>query len=727
MRDRFPALNRLESGPFRSRVPYVRQQSATDCGPACLTSVLRLHGMDVAYQRVKEVCGSTATGTSAQMLIQGAEFFGLLARGISIDVEDIEDLPQGSVLHWGFQHFIVLDHVRTSGADIVDPGMGPRRVTQEELKRKFTGVAIVFEKTERFSPGTRRIPGLFGYLMRLLEHRALLVRVLMMSVGMQVLGLGLPVLTGLLVDRVIPHGDVDLLRAVSLGLALVLVTQVMTSLMRAHLLLNLRTQVDVQMTLEFLDHLVELPYSFFQGRSAGDLMMRLNSNSIVRETLTSTALSGVLDGTLVCTYLAVIVFVQPLLGAVVVLLGLLRIVIFLVTRHRIRDLMAEGLAAQAASSNYQVQMLQGMETLKASGVEGRAVEKWSGLFVDVLNVSLRRGRLSAVVSTLLEAVSYCSPLVVLVIGGMLVINGHLSLGSMLALSALAAGFLNPVGSLVNTAVQIQEAGSYIDRLNDVMTTEREVDRDKVSPAPVLEGRITLESVTFRYSPLVPPAVHDVSLDIRPGEMVALVGRSAAGKSTLASLLMALYRPASGRILYDQHDLAFLDVRGVRRQIGIVTQHPYFFGATVRENIALANSALSMEEVERAAKCAHLHDEIIQMPMGYDTPVLDGGQSLSGGQRQRLALARALANDPKILILDEATSALDADMERRIQDSIAGLACTRIVIAHRLSTIRSADQIIVLDAGGIVERGDHEGLMSSAGLYRDLLERQIASR
>jgi ABC-type bacteriocin/lantibiotic exporter with double-glycine peptidase domain len=308
---------------------------------------------------------------------------------------------------------------------------------------------------------------------------------------------------------------------------------------------------------------------------------------------------------------------------------------------------------------------------------------------------------------------------------MRVLDGQLTLGTMLGLNALAAGFLGPLSGLVTTAVQLQLMASYVERIDDVMQAEPEQDRAKVRAVEKLSGRIELDHVSFRYSPLAPLVVEDVSLKIEPGQFVALVGPSGSGKSTLASLLLALYRPTAGRILYDNADLSELDARSVRRQMGIVVQRPYLFGTTLAANIALADPLIPLNEVERAAKLAQIHDEITAMPMGYDTPVIAAGSSISGGQRQRIAIARALVNQPAILLLDEATSALDSVTERKVQDALSGLACTRVVIAHRLSTVLQADTILVMVGGRIVEQGKHGELLARGGVYRDLVEAQLS--
>ncbi len=724
---RFSALRRL-GGRKQRRIPFVQQDTNMDCAAACLTMVLGLHGKLLDLADVRQVVGSGRGGASAEAVLTAARWFGLRGRGVRIDrVEDLAALEPGAILHWRFSHFVVLEHLRADRLSIVDPAGGRRVVSAQEARRSFTGVALLFEPAENFERTTAGAPrrGLQRYLQPLLARSGSLARVLAMSFLIQLFALAVPLLIGVLVDRVVPHRDADLLVVLAAGLAALVGFNMLAVLIRSHLLLDLRTRLDAQLTLDFVDHLVALPFSFFQERSAGDLMMRMNSNATVREVLTSGALSAVLDGLMVSLYLVVLVIASPRLSVLVLVLALLRIVLLFATRARQKELMTQSLETQSAAQSYQVQLLAGIETLKASGSEDRAVEHWSNLFVDTLNVSLARGRLQAIIDSLLGGLAMASPLAILIYGVQQVFTGALSLGEMLALNALASGFLVPLTQLVMTGFQFQLLDSYLDRIDDVMQTSREQEPGASRPAAPLRGAICLENVSFRYGPAAPEVVRGVSVDIPRGSFVAVVGRSGAGKSTLANLLVGLYRPSEGRILFDGGDLAELDLRSVRGQLGVVPQYPYLFGMSIRANIMLADPTLPLSRVVEAARLAHIHEDIQAMALAYDTLLSDGGASLSGGQRQRLALARALVTRPAILLLDEATSALDAITEKLIQTELAGLRCTRIVVAHRLSTIRHADLILVMDEGRIVEYGTHGELAASGGTYAGLIAQQVS--
>ncbi|HEY9422889.1 MAG TPA: peptidase domain-containing ABC transporter [Thermoanaerobaculia bacterium] len=722
---RFPALERLALSGRRQRVPFVQQNTSSDCGAASLTMVLGYHGKHLRLDDVRKVTGFGRDGADALAILSAARVFGLRGRGVKVEeVDDLRFLPSGSILHWQFNHFLVFERLTPEGAELVDPASGRRRASREELGRSFTGVALTFEPGEDFEPQEGEGRRWDRFLRLLRDHSGVLKRVLVTSAMVQLFALAVPVLMGVLVDRVIPRGDLQFLGVLSAGLAAIVGFSFLSSLLRSFLLLYMRTHLDARMTLDFLDHLVDLPYAFFQQRSAGDLIMRMGSNATVREILTSGALSGVLDGFLVTLYLILLFVTSPSMGVLVLGLGGIRVGLFLFTRKKHRDLMSRSLQTEARSQSYQVNLLAGIETLKASGAEHRAVEQWSHLYVDVLNISLARGRLSAFVDSTLAALGMASPLVVLVWGGLQVLRGELTLGTMLAMNALAAGFLTPLSTLITNAFQFQLLGSYLDRIEDVFETPREQDPAAVKPAPRLKGGIRLDNVSFRYGPHAPWAVENVSVDIPPGRFVALVGRSGAGKSTLASLLVGLYRPSEGKILFDGTDLEELDLRSVRRQVGVVPQHPYLFGTSIRSNIVLSDPSLPLSRAVEAAKLAHIHEDVMMMPMGYETILADGGASLSGGQRQRLALARALVHRPAILLLDEATSALDTRTEREIQRELSALRTTRIVIAHRLSTIRDADLILVMDQGRLVEQGRHDELLALGGVYASLVAAQM---
>ena len=717
------ALDRLHLVVSHKKIPLIHQVSQLDCGVASLAMVLGYHGRHVRREELRDLIGVDRDGANAYAILVAARQHGLRARGLKIDVEDLGHLDPATILHWEFNHFVVFERVRGDWVHLLDPASGRRRVSLAQFRRAFTGVALAFEPSETFERASARPRPIAHHFSEVLRGGQF-ARVLTLSLALQAFALVTPIITGAVVDSVVPRGDLHLLGVLGLGAFFTTVFYLVATFTRSNLLLHLRTRLDAAMSMAFVEHLVSLPYVFFQRRSAGDLLMRLNSNSTIRELLTSGLLSTLLDGSMAILYLLALLALSPSLAAVSVVLGLLQLLVFWVSWARRGELMADDLRVQAKSRAYEIEMLNGIETLKAMGVEPSAVQTWSNLFVDTLNTSLARGRLAAVVDSLLATLRLAAPVAVLALGAARVLDGELSMGSMLALDALAIGFLMPLGALVVTASQLQILGTFLDRLDDVFDTAPEAGSENRQDGPALSGAIALQDVSFRYGERSRFVVRELSVTVKAGQFVAIVGPSGSGKSTLASLLVALCAPTNGRVSYDGRDLASLNPRSVRRQIGVVVQKPYLFAASVRANIALADDSLPLEAIIVAAKAAGIHDEIMAMPMQYETLMSDGGSALSGGQRQRLALARALVHTPAIILLDEATSSLDSIAEARVQATLDEMRCTRIVIAHRLSTILTADLVLMMKDGQVVERGTHAELVAQRGAYYELVQAQL---
>lgn len=725
--ERFPVLDKLGALLPRDRIPFVPQTTPTDCGVACLAMVLAYYGREARIEELRDVLGAGRDGASALSIVDGAAAYGLLARGLRVEPKDLVEMQTPAVIHWRMRHFVVLDEVTPEGARIIDPAIGPRLVTWDELHRSFTGVAIVFDKTDKFVAKKDGTTGaLLDHLKRMAFKSPLIGRVVVTSVLLQVFAMMLPLVNGRIVDRVLPRNDGHLLMVLTIGVIATAAFSFLAVLVRAWLLVELRTRLDVQMTLGFLDHMLRLPYAFFQRRQAGDLMMRVNSNATIREILTSGVLSGLIDTVLVVCYLALLIAMSAKLAALAVGLVLLQSLVFVVLRNKQRELAAGSLAKQAEAESWLVELLGGMETLKATGTEHRAAQRWASLYVDVMNLTLKRSSLGGISDSIMGTLRMATPFLLLFVGSIEVMNGSMSLGTMLSANAFAAGFVGPVTSLVGILSQLQVVKTYLARIEDVMVAKPEQYGVDVRMPPVLTGHVMVENVSFRYGPKSPLVVKDASFHVKPGEMFALVGKSGCGKSSLASLLVGLHLPTNGAVKYDGHRLQDLELGALRRQIGVVVQKPYIFGATVRANITMFDPSVPQEDIERASRMACIHDDIMKMPLGYDTPLTAAGSSLSGGQRQRIALARALVRNPRILLLDEATSALDNVTEQQVMASLRQSGATIFVVAHRLTTIKTANFILVMEDGALIEGGTHDQLLRMNGLYTELVRAQDPS-
>jgi ATP-binding cassette, subfamily B, bacterial len=716
--------------PFRWRrrqLPIVLQMTTTQCGAACLTMILKYYGRALSLATVSEQMDVGRDGATALAIAQAARRHGLKVQAYTGEPHLLAQVRLPAILHWNFSHFVVLEQWSPTEAVIVDPASGRRPVASDEFDRSFTGIVLTLEPGESFRQ--QRLPR-SANLWRPQLHRLLIasgawrtgLKALLATVAVQALAVSFPLLTQLAVDHIVPQRQWELLPVLSAGVTAIVLMQLIVSYLRRLLLIRLQANVDTGLMAGFLDHLLALPYRFFQQRTSGDLLLRLSSNTVLRDLLTTQTISALLDSVLIITLL-IILFVQaPLFGAIALGLGAVQILLLLASTNRMHDLAHRHLAAQAETQAYLVEALAGMHMVKATGAEEPVLQRWAALHNKSLAVTLEKQKLSALIETLLHSLQLATPCLLLLLGVQQVLAGTLSLGAMLALNTLVMGFLAPLETLVSSAQQLQSAGAHLARLADVLEAPRET---QGVVAPALTGKVELRNVSFQYDRHSPPILKDVSVRVEPGQRVAIVGRSGSGKSTLARLLLGLHQPTSGAIYVDNVPLEQLDKRALRRQMGVVLQEVFLFSGSIRQNIAFGHQDLSLETILEATRLACIDRDIAHMPMNFETMVAEGGAGLSGGQRQRLALARALVRKPAILLLDEATSHLDMVTEQQIEQNLRTLGCTQFVIAHRLSTVRQADQILVMDQGRIVECGRHDQLLAQRGVYYELLMSQVA--
>ena len=710
----------------RKKVPVIIQMSAVECGAACLAMILSYYGRQTSISEVREQCGIGRDGLSALGLVKAANAYGLRTRALTIESQDLRFVTLPAIIHWDFNHFLVLERWSSRAVNIVDPAQGRLRLGVAEFERHFTGVVILLEPGVTFERGgsSARISAR-AYAANYIKMAPLsLLQVIGASLLLQLFGLALPILTKVVVDQMIPLGLQNELALLGLGMVILLLAQLVTTLLRGLVLLYLQTRIDIRMMLSFFEHLLTLPVRFFQQHSSGDLVARMGSNQVIRDTISNQLISTLLDGSFVLVYFFILLSQSRIYSLVVLCIGLLQVVLLLSTARLMHRLSQRVLAAQGKALGYATEVLVGMLTLKAMGAEQTVMERWSNLFFDGINTSVRQNTATTLLTTALSAISTGAPLALLWLGTAQVLAGQLPLGTMLAFNALGIAFLTPLTTLVTSGQNLQLIASHLERISDVLETQPEQESNAQQLPPQLIGNVRLDHVDFRYDAQAPLVLKDIHLDICAGQKVAIVGRTGSGKSTLGHLLLGLYLPTGGKIYYDELLLQQLNYRAVRSQFGVVIQNSRLFNGTIRENILLGNPDVSMEQVIQAAQLAEIHEEIMTMPMKYETRVAEDGNVLSGGQRQRIALARALVKRPALLLLDEATSALDVTTEQAIERNLHELSCTQIIIAHRLSTVRNADLILVLDRGTIIEQGSHEELLRKQGAYARLIQDQL---
>lgn len=701
------------------------QHANTDCAAACLAMVLEFHGRHVGISAARRLLPAERGGCSALAILDAGAKHELHGRGLHVAAADLRQLRPGSVLYVDGAHFVVFEASGPAGSVvIIDPAHGRLRLSRDEIVARFSGIAVELWPSPEFQPLRRQGSALARYLRPVLHRRKDLSAALAFSLVLVLLSLAAPLTTRFIIDDLIPTSTNGWALLFAAGVLCIALSQALTTGLRGATLVRLRDAVDRVLMSDLVHKLLSLPYSFFQRRPVGDLVMRLGSTAQVREVLTGSALSAVLDGGLVVIYLAVLTWLSPMMAAAAVGLAALQVGLFLASRRPLQEHTARYLAAEAESRGYQTRMLIGIEALKAMGATQEAESHFASTLERVLAAGRRRGTFAARFEGVAAGLRALAPLTVLGVGAYVVLEGGMSMGEMLGSAQLAAMFLVPMSALVETATQTQMLRSDIDRLEDIHGAPSERSGDS-EPAAV--GAVELHNVVFAYDTTEQPCLRGIDLRVAPGQHIALVGPSGSGKSTVARILLGLALPQRGRVLIGGIELKHCRLDAVRRSCGIVTQDSALFSLTIAENIRLGRPDATDAQVQRAAQLAQVHDEIFAMPMGYSTSLSDGGSMLSGGQRQRLCLARALVREPKLLVLDEATSALDTIREQAIYRELATLGCTVITIAHRLSTVREAESIHVLEDGRIVESGRHQELVDRGGHYRNLLHAQFGTR
>ena len=718
--------NKVPVSPGKvAKVPVILQLETLECGAASLAMVMAYYNKWVPLEQLRVDCGVSRDGSNAKNLLLAARSYGMSAKGYRMEPQGLKENGRfPCIIHWNFNHFVVLDGFRRNRAVLNDPARGLVEVSMEEFDQAFTGVFILLEPAEGFVPDGKPKSMLGFVRKRLTGAKDALIFTTLVSLIAALIGVINPVFSRVFVDKLLTGLNPGWVTPFFVLLTAFALIQIALSGMQAIYALKLQGKLAIKANAEFMWHVIRMPVDFFSQRMAGDIVARKSTNESIASTLINTLAPTVLNLAMMAVYLLVILRVSVALT----LIGVTGMVINILVNRYISgkriNISRVQMRDEAKLASTTVAGIEMIETIKASGAENGFFEKWAGYQASVNSQNVKALKMNEYYGLIPQLVSTLVNMGILALGLFLILQGEFTVGLLFAFQMMLTAFMNPVMELANTGTTIREMRTNMERIEDVLEYPVDVEYPAEYPADVgygkLSGNLELRNVTFGYSRLAPPLIENFSMTLKAGQKVAFVGSSGCGKSTLSKLISGLYKPWSGEILFDGKPISEIDHNVFTGSLAVVDQDITLFEDSIANNIKMWDSSIEDYEMILASRDAMLHEDIMQRDGGYQYRMLEGGKDFSGGQRQRMEIARVLSQDPTILIMDEATSALDAQTECDVVKAIKDRGITCVVIAHRLSTIRDCDEIIVLDHGRIVERGTHEALMDNHGIYEELI-------
>ncbi len=698
----------------------VMQMEALECGAAALSMVLGYYGKWIPLEQVREVCGTSRDGTSARSILVAARSYGLEGNGYSVEPEALEGM-QPAILHWNYNHFVVFKGFRHGRAYINDPASGPLEVKMDTFRQSFTGTALTFKPTDSFQPEGSPI-SIISYVRKYLSGaKEAFWLTFMFCLLAAFVAISVPLFTNIFFDEILSGRNRDWGGIFILTMTAVAAFSFVLELLKDKYSRRIAGSLAMKGNVGYMQHLLQLPMSFFAIRYVGDLQQRQHLNESITKSLVDVLAPQLINIALLVLYLILMFSYSATLSLTGILAALFNLALIQWFAQKRVNLIRTTEQSEGKYFSTTVSCIDNMESIKAAGAETGFFAYWSGLWAQKFNRAndaddqeIRMGVIPIFISGLVD-------ISVLILGAVFILQGELTIGMLMAFQGFMNSFITPVSEVVGASQKIIEMRSQMERVDDVMKFPIEVRGEKGHLAEgKLGGEVELRHVTFGYSPMQPPLIKDFSLHIEPGHSVALVGSSGCGKSTLAKLITGLYKPWSGEILFDGRPIGSISSEELTNSVTAIDQNIVLFDDTVAQNIRMWDQSIEEFTMMMACNDAQIRNDIVSRPEGFATRLIKGGQNFSGGQRQRMEIATALAKEPVVLILDEATSALDPKTEDEVMQAVRMMGPTMVIIAHRLSTIRDCDEIIVMDQGKIVQRGNHQELMAQEGLYRELM-------